>query len=73
MDDDEREVERPLNAVSALTRAGEMALALGDGEIAARAFFDAAWVAARAGEIPTARALYDRGRTVESTPLVETG
>jgi hypothetical protein len=49
-----------MKAVSAFTAAGEVALELGDLATAQRAFRDGAWVAARAGDMTTARALLVR-------------
>ena len=51
---------QPLKAVSALTAAGEVALALGDIAAARKAFLDGAWVAAEAGDVHTARELLVR-------------
>ena len=61
---------RPLNAVSALKSAGETALAIGDLEAAADAFWQAAWVAGREGEIPTALELVARSRLAAGASAV---
>ena len=51
---------QPMNAVSALQAAGEVALELGDVVTAQKAFRDGAWVAAEAGDMITARDLLGR-------------
>lgn len=64
---------RPLSAVSALREAGEVALTLGKVEEANKAFLDAAWVAARAGEIRTASQLLARTQPMSRETLASVG
>lgn len=61
---------RKLVAVSALKTAGETAEKIGDVATASRAYRDAAWVAAEAGEINTAVELLARGDRLLSTVAI---
>lgn len=61
---------RKLVAVSALKSAGDLAEKMGDAATASRAFRDAAWVAAEAGEIRTAVELLERGERLMSSVAV---
>lgn len=58
-------------AITDLTRAGELALAWGDVVTAAQAFLDASWVAAKEGRERDALELGRRAERLSASPLIQ--